>query len=220
LRFLKSTIFLLNSNAVKYLAEISNELDIFLVHFSSDFVFDGKKTDPYIESDEALPIGIYAKSKLEGENQIERIAKNAIIIRTSWLYSKFGHNFVNTILRIAKEKQSINIVSDQIGTPTYAGDLAKTILKILSQNKISEGVKLFHYSNEGIASWYEFAKKIVDFKNLNCPVKPISTSEYPTAAVRPAYSVMSKEKIKKQFKLSIPNWEDSLKKCLTNMSNI
>ena len=211
--------FLLNSTAVKNLAKISNDLDIFLIHLSSDFVFDGEKSEPYTELDKPNPLSVYGKSKLEGENQVKQYAKNAIIIRTSWLYSKYGHNFVKTILRFAKERQTLNVVSDQIGTPTYAGDLAEAILQILVQDIILEGVHLFHYSNEGMASWYDFAKKIIEIENLDCSIKPISTSEYPTTAKRPEYSVLSKEKIKEQFNLSIPNWEDSLKKCLSKMSN-
>ena len=211
--------YLLNSTAVKNLAKISNDLDIFLIHLSTDFVFDGNKSKPYTELDKPNPLSVYGKSKLEGENQVKQYAKNAITIRTSWLYSKYGRNFVKTILRLAKERQTLNVVSDQIGTPTYAGDLAEAILQILVQDIILEGVHLFHYSNEGMASWYDFAKKIIEIENLDCSIKPISTSEYPTTAKRPKYSVLSKEKIKEQFNLSIRNWEDSLKKCLSKMSN-
>ncbi len=209
--------YLLNSTSVKNLAKISNEQGIFLIHLSTDFIFDGKKSEPYTESDEPNPLSIYGKTKYDGETQVIKFAGNALIIRTSWLYSEYGHNFVKTILRLAKERQTINVVSDQIGTPTYAEDLAETILNTLVQNSIKEGIHLFHYSNEGIASWYDFAKKIVEIGNLDCSIKPISTSEYPTTAKRPGYSVLGKEKIKEQFNLSIPNWEDSLKKYLDNI---
>ncbi len=207
--------FQINSETVGNLAKISKELDIFLIHFSTDFIFDGYNNKPYTETDKPNPQSVYAKSKLEGEVQVQKFAKDAVIIRTSWLYSEYGHNFVKTIIRLAKERPEINVVNDQIGTPTYARDLADVILLILSQN--IKGVHLFHYSNEGSISWYDFANKIAEIENLDCKINPITTLQYPTATRRPAYSVLSKEKIKNQFNLQIPEWDDSLKKCLSKL---
>ena len=212
----KDKAFILNSEAVSYLAEISKENGIFLIHLSTDFIFDSNNKIALTETDIPNPQSVYAKSKLEGELQVQKFGKDAMIIRTSWLYSEYGHNFVKTILRLAKERREINVVNDQIGTPTYAGDLAVVILKILAQHKSINGVQILHFSNAGIASWYDFAKKIVEIKNLNCIVNPIPTSKFPTAAKRPGYSAMSKEKIKEVFDLEIPKWEDSLRKCLAN----
>jgi len=209
--------FLINSKTVGNLAKISKENGIFLIHMSTDFIFDNNRTKAITETDKPNPQSVYAKSKLEGEHQVEKFAKDAVIIRTSWLYSEYGHNFVKTILRLAKEKSEINVVNDQIGTPTYAGDLADVILNISTQYERIKKVHIYHYSNKGIISWYDFAKKIVEIENLDCIVNPIPTSEYPTATKRPSYSVMSKEKIKNKFVLKIPDWKDSLKGCLGNM---
>lgn len=210
--------FLLNATAVEYLSKIASENGIFLIHISTDFIFDGKIDKPYKEEDLAQPESAYGKSKLAGENAIINCGPNASIIRTSWLYSEYGHNFVKTILQLASERNELKVVSDQLGTPTYAGDLADAILKILQTNYQTKGVHIFHYSNEGVASWYDFAKAIIEFNKLDCKVIPIPTSEYPLPAKRPEYSVMNKEKLKQYFNIEIPKWKDSLKVCLKNLS--
>ena len=209
--------FLINAQGVKNLASLSNEFGYFLFHISTDYIFDGKKTNPYIESDSPNQLSIYGLSKFEGEKEIISLAKNAIILRTSWLYSEYGNNFVNTIQRLAKERPELKVVSDQVGTPTYAGDLAEAILKIISHKSDFSGVNIYHFSNEGVASWCDFAKAIVGMDNLSCKVTPIPTSEYPLPAIRPFYSILSKEKINKEFDINIPDWKESLKKCLDNM---
>ncbi len=213
----KEKAFLINAHAAKNLASLSKEFGYFLVHISTDYIFDGKKTSPYIESDNPNPLSIYGLSKFEGEKEIIGIAKNAIILRTSWLYSEYGNNFVKTIQRLANERPEIKVVDDQTGTPTYAGDLAEVILKILIHKTGAPGVKIYHYSNEGIASWFDFAKAIVEFGQYDCKVKPIATIEYPLPAKRPSYSVLSKANIEKDFQLIIPDWKHSLKKCLDKM---
>ncbi len=214
----KEKAFLLNVTAVEYLSQISVEYGILLIHISTDFIFDGKSTKFYKEDNFAQPESVYGKSKLAGEKAIKDCGPNAIIIRTSWLYSEYGHNFVKTILRLASERSEIKVVSDQVGTPTYAGDLADAILKIIHSNYQPEGVQVFHYSNEGVASWYDFAKAIIEIDNLDCSVIPIPASKYTLPAKRPDYSVMSKEKFKQYFHLEIPEWKESLKVCLKNLS--
>ena len=207
-----------NKDAVKILAKLSLDKSIQLIHLSTDYVFDSNKHTPFNEEDETNSKSVYAKSKLAGEDEIRRInPANAIIIRTSWIYSSFGSNFVHTMLKLGKNREELNVVYDQIGTPTYARDLAKAILAMLDQDptsNISDTVALYNYSNEGSCSWYDFAQSIFELTNIKCKVNPISTEEYPTPAKRPYYSVLNKEKIKKAFNLQIPYWRDSLKKCL------
>jgi dTDP-4-dehydrorhamnose reductase len=210
----KEKVTLLNVTAVKNLAEFSSSMNALFVHISTDYVFDGRNFKPYLESDLTNPKSIYGKSKLDGEVEVIFNAQKAVIFRTSWLYSSFGTNFVKTIIKLAKEKDSLNIIYDQVGNPTYAGDLAKTILEIVPGYKAKSKFEIFNYSNEGVASWYDFAKEIVEISGLKCTVSPIETKEYPTAAVRPLYSVLNKSKIKKQFNISIPYWKDSLKECI------
>jgi dTDP-4-dehydrorhamnose reductase len=202
-----------NSLAAKNLAIISKELNISLVHISTDFVFDGTKSTPYIENDPVNPLSVYGKTKLEGEKEIINITDHAVIIRTSWLYSYYGNNFVKTMLRLGKEKRQFNVIFDQIGTPTYAKDLAAVIMKVIERESIT-GTEIYHYSNEGVASWYDFAKAIMDNAKLNCVVKPIETENYPTPAKRPHYSVLNKSKIKEHFGIEIPHWQDSLRNCM------
>ena len=207
---------LINKTGPSNLANVCSEFDIPLIHISTDFVFDGQKKKPYVETDTPNPLSVYGKTKLEGEQEIVKLAKTFIIIRTSWLYSEFGNNFVKTILRLAKEKKELKIVSDQIGTPTYAQDLASVILDIIP--KIKNGTKeIFNYSNDGVASWYNFASAIINIKNISCNVISIQTKDYPTVAVRPAYSVLDKTKIKRTFDIKIPEWQDSLKRCLARL---
>ena len=207
----------INHLAVKYLAEIAKEKGIRLIHISTDYVFDGKNYKPYTEEDVTNPNGVYGKTKLEGEKaMIEANPKDSIIIRTSWVYSSFGANFVKTMLRLGKEKEQLGVIYDQVGTPTYARDLAKAILAILPKIK-NEKVEIYNYSNEGVLSWYDFAKEIMRMAKLPCQVNPIETKEYPTPATRPHYSLLNKSKIKKEFTIEIPYWKDSLDRCLIKM---
>jgi dTDP-4-dehydrorhamnose reductase len=207
---------LINKTAVSYLAELAKQYSLPLIHMSTDFVFDGKKTSPYFETDQTNPLSVYGRSKLEGELEIIKTAPTYAIIRTSWLYSEFGNNFVKTIIRLTRERKELNVVSDQTGSPTYAKDLAEAIMKIIT--KLKPGTKeIFNYSNKGVASWYEFAKEIVTLSKIDCAIKPIGTKDYPTPATRPAYSVLDKSKIKEYFGLDIPNWRDSLRQCINKL---
>lgn len=207
----------INHQSVKYLAEISKEKSIKLIHISTDYVFDGENFKPYIESDTTNPKSVYGQTKLDGENVIKKInPKNSIIIRTSWVYSSFGANFVKTMLKLGKERDSLGVIFDQVGTPTYARDLAKTILDTIPKLNNQE-VEIYHYSNEGVASWYDFAKEIMTIAKIECSIKPIESKEYPTPAKRPYYSLLNKAKIKKEFNIVIPHWKDSLEDCLNSM---
>jgi dTDP-4-dehydrorhamnose reductase len=209
----------INREAVKNLALFSKKYDIKLIHISTDYLFDGNSFIPYTEEIQSNPQGIYSKTKLAGEQEIRQInPPNSIIIRTSWIYSSLGTNFVKTMLRLGREKESLNVVFDQIGTPTYARDLAKAILLIINHLIIeSESVEIYHYSNEGVASWYDFAKAIFEISDIECRVNPIETHQYPTPAKRPYYSILNKAKIKRDYNLDIPYWRDSLKDCLTKI---
>jgi len=184
-----------------------------ILHISTDYVFDGKSHKPYEPTDEAKPLSVYGKTKLKGEEAVLKNAKTAVIIRTAWLYSPYGKNFVKTMRRLGEEKSEISVVADQIGTPTYAGDLAEAIAKILPQIKEKQKT-VYHFTNEGVCSWYDFAYEIMSLSKLKCDVLPIPSSAYPTKAVRPLYSVLSKEKIKQDFNLKIPHWKEGLKRCL------
>ncbi|WP_297431500.1 dTDP-4-dehydrorhamnose reductase [Sulfurimonas sp.] len=206
-----------NHLATQYLAEIAKEQNIKLIHISTDYVFDGKNYKPYNENDVTNPNGVYGATKLAGEKTMQAInPQNSIIIRTSWVYSSFGANFVKTMLRLGKERDSLGVIFDQVGTPTYARDLAKAILDILPQVN-SERVEIYNYSNEGVLSWYDFAKEIMRMAKLECQINPIETKEYPTPAIRPHYSLLNKAKIKKVFDLDIPYWKDSLDACLRTL---
>lgn len=205
--------YAINETGVKNVAEIAKENNAFLVHISTDFVFDGTKTNPYLESDTVHPISVYGASKLKGEETIKAVGGDFTIIRTSWLYSSFGNNFVKTILRLGAEKESLNVVADQIGSPTYCRDLARFILENL-RNFSSHNQEIYHFSNLGIASWYEFAVEIMSLGNLSCQVSPIPTSGYPTPATRPSYSVMDKSKLMTDFNYTIPDWKQSLAECI------
>jgi dTDP-4-dehydrorhamnose reductase len=205
---------MINSSACKNLAVLSRKHGFGIIHISTDFVYDGRKNTPYSERDRTCPLSVYGRTKLEGEKFIAALAESYIIIRTSWLYSSFGSNFVKTIIRAAGEKPELKIVCDQTGTPTYAGDLASAIINYILPGFTSNSGQVYHYSNEGTASWYDFAVAVCDIRGIKTPVKPIKTSEYISPAKRPAYSVLSKEKIKKDFGITIPYWRDSLKSCL------
>lgn len=206
-----------NHLAVKYLAELSKENGIKLIHISTDYVFDGKSCKPYKEDDKTNPITVYGKTKLKGEKALQEVApKNSIIIRTSWVYSSFGNNFVKSMLKYGREKDELRVVYDQVGTPTYARDLAKVILEIIPKIQNSK-FKIYHYSNEGVLSWYDFAKEIMKMASIECDVVPIESFEYPTPAKRPHFSVLNKAKIKKEFEIKVPFWKDSLSECLIKM---
>lgn len=210
----RSTAFLINAIAVATLAKICEENKTQLIHISTDYVFDGTTSQPYKETDNTNSVSVYGKSKLQGEAWAIQNAPSTIIIRTAWLYSSFKANFVKTMLRLMKEKESINVVNDQFGCPTYAADLALAIMQIIVSNKSNKNPGIYHYTNAGVTNWYEFAVAIKNITKSNCTVNPISTAQYPTAAKRPAYSVLDTSKIKDVFALSIPDWEDSLQKCL------
>jgi len=196
------------------LAQIAKDKNIQLIHISTDYVFDGKNFKPYSEDDTINPQNIYGQTKLDGENAIKEInPQNSIIIRTSWVYSSFGINFVKTMLKLGKQKEELGVIFDQVGTPTYSRDLAKTILDIIPKIQNSK-LEIYHYSNEGAISWYDFAKEIMKMAKLNCKINPIETYQYPTPASRPYYSILNKAKIKKDFDITIPYWKDSLDKCL------
>ena len=206
-----------NHLAVKYLATVAQEQNIKLIHISTDYVFDGTNYKPYSEDDTTSPNGVYGQTKLDGEKVIQEINPlNSIIIRTSWVYSSFGTNFVKTMLRLGKEKEQLGVIFDQVGTPTYAKDLAKTILELLPNIK-NENVQIYNYSNEGVLSWFDFAKEIMRMAKLTCEINPIETKNYPTAAARPYYSLLNKAKIKEKFNISIPYWKESLDECLKKM---
>lgn len=205
---------LINHRAVSELAKVAKEQRIRLIHISTDYVFSGAGFRPYIEHDLPVPVNAYGKTKCAGEQALLALApENSAIIRTSWLYSSFGNNFVKTMLRLGRERQNLNVIFDQVGTPTYARDLALTVLEILPRlNCLAPEV--YHYSNEGAASWFDFAKAIFELSDINCKVGAIKTSEYPTPAIRPHYSLLDKSKIKLAFGIEIPYWKDSLKECL------
>ena len=190
------------------------------IHISTDYVFDGRAFSTYEEIDLVNPQGVYGKTKLEGEQLVQKENQEALILRTSWLYSAFGNNFVKTMLKLGQERELLKVVYDQIGTPTYASDLAKSILQIIKIFRNQMGVYvsgIYHFSNEGVASWYDFAKAIFELAQINCKVLPVLTEEFPTAANRPHYSVLNKSKIKTTFNLEIPYWKESLKICINKL---
>lgn len=213
----------INHLAVKNLAQLSNEFGIKLIHISTDYVFDGTNFKPYTEDDTTNPQSVYGKTKLDGEKAIlEYDLKNSIIIRTSWVYSYYGANFVKTMLRLGKEKDELGVIFDQVGTPTYAKDLAKAILEIIQHSTFkiqnsSTHTEIYNFSNEGVVSWYDFAKEIMKMAKLDCKINPIETYQYPTPASRPHYSILNKAKIKKEFNIEIPYWKDGLDDCLRRL---
>ncbi len=214
---------LINHLSVKNIAEIAKDNCIKLIHISTDYVFDGLKIRPYNEKDNTSPKNVYGKTKLDGENAIlSTMACDALIIRTSWLYSEHGNNFLDTILKLTQTKEKLNIVSDQIGSPTYANDLAIAILKIIESKKfyeVSEISEVFHYSNDGKCSWYDFAREIVQISGKKCSINPIFSKDYPQSAIRPKHVLLNKNKIRNVFDLDIIFWKDSLNKCIQALSN-
>ena len=213
----ESTAFLLNATAVEYLAKSATKIGALLVHVSTDYVFDGKSYLPYNELEITNPQSAYGRSKLAGENAVLQFAAQGLILRTSWLYSSFGNNFVKTMVKYGSERDELNVVFDQVGTPTYAKDLAKVILDAIPFELQRSGTDLFHYSNEGVTSWYDFAKTILAFSGISCNIKPILTKDYPLPASRPCFSVLNKSKIKEMYKIKIPYWSDSLKDCIQRL---
>ncbi|MBX2934940.1 MAG: dTDP-4-dehydrorhamnose reductase [Ferruginibacter sp.] len=211
----KDEAFLLNADAVATLAAVCEKSKTQLIHISTDYVFNGKSKKAYTELDDTDPINMYGQSKLKGEKLALQSAPSAIIIRTSWLYSTFGNNFLLTMLRLMNEKESINVVDDQWGCPTYAGDLALAIMRIIKSGKSRLYTGIFNYTNADATTWYQFAMAIKELSNSNCIINPIKTSGYPTAAKRPAYSVLDCTKILDAYQsVSIRNWKDGLRSCL------
>lgn len=205
----------LNAEAPAYLAQAVDKRNGWLVQISTDYVFDGTNHTPYTEDEETCPNSVYGSTKLVGEFNVLKLCKKAMVIRTAWLYSTFGNNFVKTMLRLGREKNELGVIFDQIGTPTYAGDLAKTIMTAVSKG-IVPGI--YHFSNEGVISWYDFTKAIHRIAGITtCKVHPLHTSEYPTPAARPHYSVLDKTKIKNTYGIEIPYWEESLKECVQKL---
>lgn len=209
----------INHLAVKHIAEIAVQQQAKLIHISTDYVFNGEQCRPYVETDEVDPQCVYGKTKLAGEQALlQAMPTNALIIRTSWLYSEYGNNFVKTMLRLSADRDSISVVCDQVGTPTYAGDLARVIMTIVGNERFKQKdicSQLYHYSNEGVCSWYDFAKAIFEQSKTSCEVVPIETKYYPTPVKRPCYSVLDKAKIKQAYALSIPCWKTAIQCCLS-----
>ena len=211
-----------NAKGVLNLVNALKKVDGKLIHISTDYVFDGTSFLPYNESDPVSPIGVYGKTKRAGELAVINSDIDSIVIRTSWLYSAFGNNFVKTMLKLGHDRDELGVIFDQVGTPTNASDLAKTCLDILSDKSsenISANGKIYHYSNEGVASWYDFATAIMELGSLDCKVRPIETKDYPTPAKRPHYSVLNKTKINTDFNIEIPYWRDSLDKCIEKLKS-
>ena len=212
-----------NHLAVKQLAQIAKNQQAKLIHISTDYVFDGESDKAYLETDGTSPINVYGKTKLAGEKALQEIMPtNAMIIRTSWVYSEYGNNFVKTMLRLGKERDEINVVSDQIGSPTYATDLAKAILKIIDNRDYQDkdrATEIYHHSNKGEISWYDFTKEIFKLAKIDCKVSPITTEQYPTPAKRPKRALMDKEKIVEKFSIKTHYWKETLCSCINNIEN-
>ncbi|CAK7065469.1 MAG: dTDP-4-dehydrorhamnose reductase [Parabacteroides sp.] len=208
----------LNCDAVHVLGEAAREANAKIIHVSTDYVFSGTNYRPYKETDDTRPVSAYGRTKLAGEEALVKVCPDAIIIRTAWLYSEFGNNFVKTVLRLGKERDQLGFVFDQAGTPTYAGDLAEAILTVVTADEKGTFVPgIYHYSNEGVCSWYDFTVKVLQIAGIECNVRPIETKDYPTRAVRPPYSVLNKGKIKETYGITIPHWEESLRICLKQL---
>lgn len=208
------TASLINGIAVGNLAEAAKAAGILLVHVSTDYVFDGTHYQPIRENETPNPISAYAYSKFLGEQKLLEQNGKGVIVRTSWLYSEFGSNFVKSMIKFGRERDVLNVVYDQVGTPTYAKDLATVILDLIPEWRKLRAPEIFHYSNEGVASWYDFTLAIHEFAHIGCRVMPIETKDYPLPAKRPFYSLMAKDKIKKAYQVEIPHWRESLKKCV------
>lgn len=202
----------INEKAVGILGEVAAQYGTKMVHVSTDYVFDGTSYLPYTEDRPVCPATVYGKSKLAGELLLMDVCPAAVIVRTSWLYSSFGNNFVKTMIKLGRERDTLNVIFDQVGTPTYAADLADALLQIVSADKFIPGV--YHYSNEGVCSWYDFTIAIHQIAGINCRVLPIESKDYPAKTPRPHYSVLNKNKIKSNYNIQIPHWEDGLRRCM------
>ena len=211
----KDNCMRINRDAIRTIGEVASAEGIKVIHVSTDYVFDGTQKRPYREDDTTNPVSVYGQSKLEGEIALQHVCPGAVIIRTAWLYSEYGANFVKTMLRLGKERTELNVVCDQTGSPTYAEDLAVAMMSVVEHQPFLPGI--YHFAGEGVCSWYDFAAKIMELAGLECHVFPIKTQEYPTRAIRPAYSVLNTAKIETTYNLSIPLWEDSLEKCLKTL---
>jgi len=212
-----------NHLSVKQIAKVSKQQGAKLIHISTDYVFDGKNYQPYTEGDSTIPQSVYGSTKLAGERAIQEVmTTDATILRTSWLYSEFGNNFVKTMLKLCSDNKEIKVISDQIGTPTYASDLAKAVIEIIDSSYLKakeQKTQIFHYSNEGVCSWYDFAENIFNIDNVTCKVVPIEGSEWKMPAKRPYYTVLNKNKFKTTFGVEIPYWRDSLYVCLKQINS-
>lgn len=208
---------LINNIAVRNLAEVANEIAATLIHVSTDYVFRGDKCIPCQEFWETNPLGVYGRTKLAGEQSIVTVGCNYLIFRTAWLYSKYGKNFVKTMQMLTSIKDSLKVVFDQVGTPTYAGDLADVIYHVINTNQLDKH-GIYHYSNEGVISWYDFAKEICELLGNNCNIQPCYSNEFPCKVQRPHFSVLDKTKIKETFGVEVPYWKDSLKKCIAELA--
>ena len=208
-----SMAMLLNCTAAGNLAKVAAERDAALIHISTDYIFHGDIPMPCKEDWPTDPLGVYGSTKLAGEKEIERSGCRSVILRTAWLYSPYGKNFVKTMLRLTEERDSLNVVFDQIGTPTYAYDLASLITRIIEDGQLDK-TGIYHFSNEGAVSWYDFAKAISEIGGTTCDIRPCHTEEYPSKAQRPRFSVLDKTKVKETFKVTIPYWRDSLADCI------
>lgn len=209
----------LNSYAVGLLGKAAHEAGAKMIHVSTDYVFSGTSCLPYRETDDTRPVSTYGRTKLAGEEVLMEVCPDAVIVRTAWLYSEFGSNFVKTVLRLGKERDELGFVFDQIGSPTYAGDLAAAIMAIVVSDERDAYIPgIYHYSNEGVCSWYDFTVKILEIAGINSRVHPIETKDYPTRAVRPPYSVLNKSKIKQTYGITVPHWEVSLRVCMERLT--
>ncbi|WP_320167915.1 dTDP-4-dehydrorhamnose reductase [Mangrovibacterium marinum] len=210
-----------NATGPGILAQLAAKHHLLFIHISTDFVFDGQNWLPYTEDQPTNPISVYGSTKLKGEQLALENNPQTVIIRTSWLYSAHGNNFVKTMQRLGANREQLTVIFDQIGTPTWAADLAQTCLTILANPETGKSkTGIYHFSNEGVASWYDFAVEIMQQSNINCQVLPIETKDYPTPAKRPAFSVMNKAKIKQTFGIAIPHWKESLEKCIEELNSL
>lgn len=210
---------LINNKAVENLAIVAKEHDCILVHVSTDYVFSGKGNLPCTEEQSTSPLGVYGKTKLAGEDVIRRVGCKYLIFRTAWLYSEFGNNFVKTMIRLTTEKDSLKVVFDQVGSPTYAGDLGKLIFSIIEKRQYEQHQGIYHFSNEGVCSWYDFAKEISFIAGTDCDIQPCHSDEFPSKVTRPAFSVLDKTKVKRDFQFEVPYWKVSLTKCINKLKN-
>ena len=214
----KEKAYAVNHLAVENLSLVAERNGVFLIHISTDYVFDGRASRPYMEDDAVNPMSVYGDSKWKGERAIEESGCKYIILRTAWLYSQYGKNFVKTMIRLTSEKESISVVNDQRGCPTYAGDLARVIYDVVERDDYEKNQGVYHYVGGGSCSWWELAREVARVAgNDRCEIKPCTTSEYPTAAHRPAYSVLDARKVQETFGIEIPHWKEALRKCMANI---